>query len=149
MQYRLTKLYGFEVKTPVVLLNGEEDAIEASYLSLHDHQEKEDVIEMKPEKIILLSWYNKTQLMDIYDEDPQISGQKLKVYFVDDHGSRDGVVPEMFCFLGQIFMLNYEGSSQFTFTVNPTLQPQDYVTIGHILTHGFVLCGVFPVQPDT
>ena len=70
MQYRLTKLYGFEVKTPVVLLNGEEDAIEASYLSLHDHQEKEDVIEMKPEKIILLSWYNKTQLMDIYDEDP-------------------------------------------------------------------------------
>ena len=79
--------------------------------------------------------------------DPQITGQNLVVYFDKDSGTGDGVLREMFSvFWDRFFMLNCEGSFQFAIAVNPAMQPQDYITVGRILTHGFILCGSFPVQ---
>ena len=49
-------------------------------------------------------------------------------------------------FWGCFVLLNCEGSFQFVISVSPAMRPNDYATVGHILAHGFLLCGSFPVQ---
>ena len=103
-------------------------------------------METKLEKVITVSRHNIMELMKIY-EDPQITGQNLVVYFDEDSGSGDGVLREMFSvFWDRFLMLNCDGSFQFAIAVNPAMQPHDYITLGRILTYGFILCGSFPVQ---
>ena len=147
-------------KPPEVLLEDDVEATEEeqqteegqrtldSYASLEARRKQQQfqLEARKPEKIITISRHNITELMSIY-EDQQISQHNLLVYFDEDSGSGDGVVREMFSvFWDRFVMLHCEGSSQFTISVTPAMQPQDYVTVGRIMTHGFVLCGSFPVQ---
>ena len=132
---------------PDMLLDGEEDAFQGSYTCLEARRERErHAMETKLEKVITVSRHKIMELMKIY-EDPQITGQNLVVYFDEDSGSGDGVLREMFSvFWDRFLMLNCDGSFQFAIAVNPAMQPQDYITLGRILTHGFILCGSFPVQ---
>ena len=103
-------------------------------------------MERKLEKAITVSRHNIMEVMKIY-KDPQITGQNPVVYFDEASGSGDGVLREMFSiFWDRFLMLNCDGSFQFAMAVNPAMQPQDHITLGCILTHGFILCGSFPVQ---
>ena len=139
-------------KPPEVLLQSDVEATEKeqrtrdSYEEARRKQEHHALETTKQAKIITISRHNITELMSIY-EDPQIPQHNLLVYFGEDSGSGDGVVREMFSvFLDRFVMFNCEGSSQYTISVSTAMQPQDYVTVGRILTHGFVICGRFPVQ---
>ena len=141
-------------KPPEVLLQGDMEATEKeqrtrdSYGNLEARRKQEQHAQetKKQAKIITISCHNITELMSIY-EDPQIPQHNLLVYFDEDSGTGDGVVCEMFSvFWDRFMMFNCEGSSQHTTSVSPVMQPQDYVTVGQILTYGFVICGSFPVQ---
>lgn len=104
-------------------------------------------MEKQPEKIITISRHKTVAELLTFYEDPQVLHHNLAVCFDEDSGMGDGVVREMFSvFWDKFVMLNCEGSSQFTLSVSPAMQPKDYVTVGRILTHGFVLCDSFPVQ---
>ena len=46
------------------------------------------------------------------------------------------------CFLARFC----EGNTQFVFVPRPSLTDEDYVAVGRIITHQFVLTGTFPVQ---
>ena len=139
-------------KPPEVLLVSDEEtqttatSTHESYARLEERRMQElSALEHK-EKTVTISRHNITELMRVY-EDPEVSKQKLVVLFDEDSGSGDGVVREMFSLFWERFvLLNCEGSSQFTISVSPAMRPDDYATVGRILTHGFLLCGSFPLQ---
>ena len=139
-------------KPPEVLLAHDEDenqtskSIQESNKSLEAHRQQESNALEKQERIITVSRHNTGELFSIY-ADPDIDKHRLEVYFDEDSGSGDGTVCEMFSLFWESFvMLNCEGSSQYSIQVSPAMGPDDYVTMGRILTNGFLLCGCFPVQ---
>ena len=44
------------------------------------------------------------------------------------------------------FLSQSDGDSEHSIPILPNLNQEDYVSIGRILTHQFVLCGMFPVK---
>ena len=140
-------------KPPEVLFESDEEthtteiSTHASYASLEERRiQGLSALEKHHEKVLTISRHNITELMSVY-QDPEVGKQKLVVLFDEDSGSGDGVVREMFSlFWEQFVLLNCEGSSQFTISVSPAMRPDDYATVGRILTHGFLLCGSFPLQ---
>ena len=137
-------------KPPEVLLEGELDDIANEkkpdgYESLEAHRKKE-LSRLERGEHFIINRHNITELIRIY-QDPQICKRNLTVYFDEDAGSGEGVQQEMFSvFWDHFVMFNCDGSSQFAIVVLPAMQPEDFVPVGRILTHGFVMCGSFPIQ---
>ena len=106
-----------------------------------------ELVSQLPEKFITVSRHNVVkELLEIY-QDPQVCEHKLVAFFEEDSGSGDGVLREIYSiFWAEFLTQSCEGSSQFALSITPAMQAQDYVTLGRILTHGFIQCGSFPVQ---
>lgn len=86
------------------------------------------------------------ELLELY-QDNRICQSKLYLHFKGEEAVGHGVSRDVFALFWEEFVTNYcEGVSQFTFTISPNISPHDYVTLGCILTHQFILTGTLPLQ---
>jgi hypothetical protein len=86
------------------------------------------------------------EVMDLYRNE-DIVDQSLSVSFDEDQATGDGLIKEMFSVFWDAFLAsNGEGSSHFTFSLQPGMALEEYVILGRIISHQFLLCGTIPVQ---
>ena len=100
-----------------------------------------------PTKIVIVDRHDVVkELLALYS-DEEIIRSRLSVSFLDETALGDGVIREMYSLFWDSFTSRYcEGNEQFALMANPSLSDADYVSIGRIITHQFVLTGTFPVQ---
>ncbi|KAK3730141.1 hypothetical protein QZH41_015851 [Actinostola sp. cb2023] len=85
-------------------------------------------------------------LMSLYKEG-SILRNRIIAGMEEDRASGDGVLQEVYSLFWDSFLSdNSEGDIEFTIPVVPSLSPEDYIIVGKIITHQFVLCGTFPVR---
>ena len=90
-----------------------------------------------------------TEVMSLYRNE-DIVDQSLSVSFDEDQATGDGLIKEMFSLFWDAFLAsNGEGSSHFTFSLQPGMALEEYVILGRIISHQFLLCGTIPVQVTT
>ena len=88
---------------------------------------------------------NKEDLISIY-KDPGILEKNVVVGIEGAEASGDGVLREVYSLFWDSFLSQSDGDSEHSIPILPNLNQEDYVSIGRILTHQFVLCGMFPVK---
>ena len=85
-------------------------------------------------------------LLSLYKND-SITKQKLSLRFKNEDAAGDGVTREVYSVFWNSFLTTFcEGSSQYIFFVSASLSSDDYVVLGRIITHQFLLTDTFPVQ---
>ena len=84
-------------------------------------------------------------LISIY-KDPGILEKNVVVGIEGAEASGDGVLREVYSLFWDSFLSQSDGNSEHSIPILPNLNQEDYVSIGRILTHQFVLCGMFPVK---
>ena len=131
---------------PVQLLQGESNSDSGIIQSLEDKRMKH-LYGLLPGRIVLLDRHDVVkELLALYKDDG-ILCTKLSVSFLDETALGDGVLREVFSTFWDTFLARFcEGNKQFAFTPRPSLTDEDYVAVGRIITHQFVLTGTFPVQ---
>lgn len=128
------------------LLQGESNSDSGIIQSLEDKRMKH-LYGLLPGRIVLLDRHDVVkELLALYKDDG-ILCTKLSVSFLDETALGDGVLREVFSTFWDTFLARFcEGNKQFAFTPRPSLTDEDYVAVGRIITHQFVLTGTFPVQ---
>ena len=58
----------------------------------------------------------------------------------------DGVLREVYSLFWDQFLSQSDGDSEHTIPIVPSLNQEDYASIGRIITHQFVMSGIFPVK---
>lgn len=131
---------------PVQLLQGESNSESDTIQSLEDKRMKQ-VCGLLPGRIVLIVRHDVVkELLALYKDDG-ILCTKLSLSFVDETGLGDGVMREVFSTFWDSFLARFcEGNKQFVFLPRPSLTDEDYVAVGRIITHQFLLTGTFPVQ---
>ena len=131
---------------PVQLLQGESNSDSDTIQSLEDKRMKH-VYSLLPARIVLLDRHDVVkELLALYKDDG-ILCTKLSLSFVDETALGDGVLREVFSTFWDCFLARFcEGNMQFVFVPRSSLTDEDYVAVGRIITHQFVLTGTFPVQ---
>ena len=84
-------------------------------------------------------------LTSVY-KDPSILDKNVSAVIEGAEATGDGVLQEIYSLFWTAFLSQSDGDSKHTIPVLPDLNQEDYVSIGRILTHQYVLCGVFPVK---
>ena len=79
-------------------------------------------------------------------KDPGILEKNVVVGIEGAEASGDGVLREVYSLFWDSFLSQSDGDSEHSIPILPNLNQEDYVSIGRILTHQFVLCGMFPVK---
>ena len=131
---------------PVQLLQGEGNSDSDTIQSLENKRMKH-VCGLLPGRIVLIDRHDVVkELLALYKDDG-ILCTKLSLSFVDETALGDGVLREVFSTFWDSFLARFcEGNRQFVFVPRPSLTDEDYVAVGRIITHQFVLTGTFPVQ---
>ena len=131
---------------PVQLLQGESNSDSGTIQSL-ENKRMTHVYGLLPGRIVLLDRHDVVnELLALYKDDG-ILCTKLSLSFLDETALGDGVLREVFSTFWDSFLARFcEGNKQFVFTPRPSLTDEDYVAVGRIITHQFVLTGTFPVQ---
>ena len=119
-----------------------EEESQAHFKTLEERRQREAEKLKRDEHLVV------NKLLKRYKEDSGcLTESKLMVSFEDEDASGDGLLWELYSFLGESFIAqNCKGSSQFTFCVMPNLSPEDYSAVGQPITHQFIQCGSFPVR---
>ena len=78
-------------------------------------------------------------------KDPSILQRKVAAVIEGSEATGDGILREVYSSFWDTFLSQSDGDSEHTLPLLPDLSQEDYVSIGRILTHQFILCGVFPV----
>ena len=69
------------------------------------------------------------------------------MHFKNEDAVGDSVTREVYSVFWNSFVTTFcEGSSHYIFSISAALSPDDYVVLGRIITHPFLLTGTFPVQ---
>lgn len=84
-------------------------------------------------------------LISVY-KDPSILEKNVSAVIEGVEATGDGVLPEIYSLFWTTFLSQSDGDSEHTIPVLPDLNQEDCVSTGRILTHQYVLCGVFPVK---
>ena len=115
-------------------------------LSLEEKRMK-NICGLLPGRIVIIERHDVVkELLALYKDD-SILCTKLSLSFVDETGLGDGVLREVFSIFWDSFLARFcKGNKQFVFVPRPSLTDDDYVAVGRIITHQFVLTGTFPVQ---
>ena len=79
-------------------------------------------------------------------KDPSILEKNVVVSIEGTEASGDGVLQEVYSLFWDSFLSQSDDDNEHSFKILPNLNWEDYVSIGRILTHQFVLCGMFPVK---
>ena len=114
--------------------------------SLEDKRIKQFCV-LDSSRIVIINRHDVVkELLSLY-KDESILCSKLSVSFLDETALGDGVLREVFSTFWDCFLARFcEGDKQFAFTPRPSLTDEDYLALGRIITHQFVLAGTFPVQ---
>ena len=85
-------------------------------------------------------------LLSIY-KDESITKQNISLRFKNEDAAGDGVSREVYSVFWNSYVTTFcEGSSHYIFSVSAALSSYDYVVLGRILTHQYLLTSTFPVQ---
>ena len=84
-------------------------------------------------------------LLSIY-KDPSILEKNVSAFVEGTDATGDGVLREIYSLFWDTFLSQSEGDSEHSIPIVPSLDQEDYVSIGRIITHQFVLCGIFPIK---
>ena len=125
-----------------------EEESQAHFKTLEERRQREAEKLKRDEHLVVNKQDTMKELLKRYKEDSGCwTESKLMVSFEDEDASGDGLLRELYSFLGESFIAqNCKGSSQFTFCVTPNLSPEDYSAVGQPITHQFIQCGSFPVR---
>ena len=82
-------------------------------------------------------------LISIY-KDPGILEKNVVVGIEGAEASGDGVLREVYSLFWDSFLSQSDGDSEHSIPILPNLNQEDYVSIGRILTHQFVLLRYVP-----
>ena len=131
---------------PVQLLQGESNSDSNTIQSLEDKRMKH-IYGLLPGRIVLIDRHDVVkELLALYKDDG-ILCNKLSMSFADESALGDGILREVFSTFWDSFLARFcEGNKQFVFVPRFSLTDEDYVAVGRIITHQFVLTGTFPVQ---
>ncbi len=131
---------------PVQLLEDENITNSDIIQSLEDKRIKQ-FCALDSSRMVIINRYDVVkELLSLY-KDENILRSKLSVSFLDETALGDGVLREVFSTFWDCFLARFcEGDKQFIFTPRPSLSDEDYLALGRIITHQFVLTGTFPVQ---
>ena len=131
---------------PVQLLQGESNSDSDTIQSLEDKRMRH-IYGLLPGRIVLIDRHDVVkELLALYKDDG-ILCNKLSMSFADESALGDGVLREVFSTFWDSFLARFcEGNKQFVFVPRFSLTDEDYVAVGRIITHQFVLTGTFPVQ---
>lgn len=127
-------------------MEGDDDLTQSDLIELNARRKLE--LEMlKSNKAVLLHRSNMVKdMMELYQDEETVKC-KLVVRFKDEEAVGDGVVREMFSlFWEQMLSKTFHGDTEFSLLMSPHMKPSDYVIMGRIITHQYVLCGTFPVR---
>ena len=80
------------------------------------------------------------ELLSIY-KDPSILEKNEGTDATDN-----GVLQEIYSLFWDTFLSQCDGDSEHTIPIVPSLDQEDYVSIGRIITHQVILSGTFPVR---
>ena len=84
-------------------------------------------------------------LLSIY-KDPSILEKNVSAFIEGTDATGDGVIREVYSLFWDTFLSQSDGDIEHTIPIVPSLDQEDYVSIGRIITHQFVLCGIFPIR---
>ena len=84
-------------------------------------------------------------LISVY-KDPSILQKNVSAVIEGSEATGNGVLREVYSLFWDKFLSQSDGDTEHTIPILPDLSQEDYVSIGRILTHQFILCGVFPVK---
>lgn len=131
---------------PVQLLEDENITNSDIIQSLEDKRIKQ-FCALDSSRIVIINRHDVVkELLSLY-KDKSILCSKLSVSFLDETALGDGVLREVFSTFWDCFLARFcEGGKQFALTPRPSLTDEDYLALGRIITHQFVLTGTFPVQ---
>ena len=134
--------------TPVQLLEVKNNDVSGSEViqSLEDKRLRQ-YSRLLPSRIALIGRHDVVkELLSLY-RDEGILCSKLSVSFIGETALGDGVLREVFSTFWDSFLVRFcEGNKQYCFVPRPSLTDEDYLALGRIITHQFVLTGTFPVQ---
>ncbi|XP_068726598.1 uncharacterized protein [Montipora capricornis] len=131
---------------PVQLLQGENDSDSHAVQSLEEKRIKH-LGGLLPGRIVIIDRHDVVnELLTLYKDDG-ILCSTLSVSFLRETALGDGVLREVFSTFWDSFLARFcEGNKQFAFVPRPSLTDEDYVAVGRIMSHQFLLTGTFPVQ---
>ena len=72
--------------------------------------------------------------------------QNVSAFVEGTDATGDGVLREIYSLFWDTFLSESERDSEHTIPIIPSLDQEDYVSTGRIITHQFVLCGIFPIK---
>ena len=122
-----------------------EEIVKENYIKLQNKR-KEALDSLEETVAIIVSRENIVRdLLSVY-KDPSILQMKVSAVIEGSEATGDGVLREVYSSFWDTFLSESDGDSEHTLPILPNLSQEDYVSIGRILTHQFVLCGVFPVK---
>ena len=121
-----------------------EEIVKENYIELQNKR-KEALDSLKETVAIIVSRENIVgHLLSVY-KDPSILQMKFSAVIEGSEATEDGVL-RVYSSFWDTFFSESDGDSEHTLPILPNLSQEDYVSIGRILTHQFLLCGVFPVK---
>ncbi len=86
------------------------------------------------------------EVMNLYRNEGTVD-RHIIVSFEEDQATGDGLIREMFSLFWETFLANNgEGLNHYTFILQPGTLLEEYVILGRIISHQFLLCGTIPVQ---
>ena len=133
-----------------VLMEGDkisEDENDQTYFNRLEERRKQALKLLQFDKYIIVSKSNvNDELLQIY-KDIDIMKYKLAASFDEHDATGDGVLRELYSlFWEQFFAQNCQGDTEVALTITQHMIPDDFYTVGRIITHEFLQCGVFPVR---
>lgn len=134
--------------TPVQLLEVKNNDVSDSEVSqsLEDKRLKQ-YSRLLPNRIALIGRHDVVKELLLLYRDGGILCSKLSVSFIGETALGDGVLREVFSTFWDSFLARFcEVNKQYCFVPRPSLTDEDYLALGRIITHQFVLTGTFPVQ---
>ena len=86
-------------------------------------------------------------MLQLY-KDKGVAEGLLNVNFCNEPAlDMDGVKREAFTlFWEKVMLLYFDGTTTYVLPISPSIDESVYVTLGRILSHGFVMVGVFPTM---
>ena len=135
----------FPIPDDVLDAERKEEIVKENYAKLQKKR-KEALDSLKETVAIIVSRENIVRdLISVY-KDPSILQRKVAAVIKGSEATGDGVLREVYSSFWDTFLSQSDGDSEHTLPLLPDLSREDYVSIGRILTHQFILCGVFPVK---
>ena len=135
----------FPIPDDVLDAERKEETVKENYTKLQKKQ-KEALDSLKETVSIITSRENIVRGLISEYKDPSILQRKVAAVIEGSEATGDGVLREVYSSFWDTFLSQSDGDSEHMLPLLLDLSQEDYVSIGRILTHQFILCGVFPVK---